>query len=167
VPRAAVGRRPNFDQTVSAFMWQAPKAQPFWGVRIGQTAGMNLHPARRCQHLRRPPRRSLHSIDGPRLIASSSPWRNNRTLPFDRSHPVFRKCIQVWAVRTSQTFHTPCRQDLPEFSAELGIAILQNVPTAVQISQLLHSSNVALRATWLIQLIGDCRDEHPPAAQVF
>jgi hypothetical protein len=89
--------------------------------------------------LRRPPRRSLHSIDGPRLFASSSPWGNNRTLPFDRSHPAFRKCIPVWAAQgESQTFHTLCRQGLPEFSAELGITILQNVATAVQISQLLQ-----------------------------
>jgi hypothetical protein len=32
----------------------------------------------------------------------------------------------------SRRHFTPCRQGLPELSAELGVAILQNVATAVQ-----------------------------------
>jgi hypothetical protein len=68
-----------------------------------------------------------------------------QALVFDRSHPAFRKRIQVRAARwESQTFLTPCRQGLPEVSAALGVPILQNVATAVQISQLLQP---ALRAT--------------------
>src|ERR1700693_2849594 len=84
---------------------------------------------------------------------------------FDRSHPPFRKSIQVWAARRElQTFHTPCRQGLPEFSAELGIAILQNVATAVQISQLLQRRIARyLVHPARIRMIGDSRDGHPPA----
>jgi hypothetical protein len=91
-----------------------------------------------------------------------------QALLFDRSHPAFRKSIPVWAARReSQTFHTPCRQGLPEFSAELGIAILQHLATAVQISHLLQRRIARYLAhPARIRMIADSRDRHPPAIQV-
>ena len=91
-----------------------------------------------------------------------------QALLFFRSYPAFRKSIQVRAARReSQTFHTSRRQSLPEFSAELGVAILQNVATAVQISQLLQRRIARYLAHPVrIRMIRESRNGHPPAAQV-
>src|SRR5215471_21180799 len=62
-----------------------------------------------------------------------------QALLFNRSHPALRKSVQVGAAwRKSQTLYASCCQGLPEFGAELGIAIVQPVATAVQMSRLLE-----------------------------
>src|SRR5215831_16349148 len=56
-----------------------------------------------------------------------------QALLFNRPHPALRKSVQIRAARRkSQTLHARCCQGLPELSAELGIAIVQQVATAVE-----------------------------------
>src|SRR6516165_5054452 len=58
-----------------------------------------------------------------------------QALLFNRSHPALCKSVQIRAARRqSQTLHPRYCQGLPELSAELGIAIVQQVATAVQMS---------------------------------
>src|SRR6516165_8864438 len=91
-----------------------------------------------------------------------------QALLFNRSHPALCKSVQIRAARRqSQTLHAPCCQGLPELSAELGIAIVQQVATAVQISHGVKS-RVASYLTHPARLrtIGDASNGDPPALQV-
>src|SRR5215472_15412022 len=61
-----------------------------------------------------------------------------QALLFNRPHPALCKSVQIRAARRkSQTLHAPYCQSLAELSAELGIAIVQQVATAVQLSDAL------------------------------
>src|SRR6516164_2055206 len=89
-------------------------------------------------------------------------------LLFNRSHPAFRKSVPIRAVRgKSQTLHPPCCQGLPEFSAELGIAIVQHVATAVQSSDPLQCCIASyLTHPARLRMIGDASEGDPPAVQM-
>src|SRR6516162_962752 len=91
-----------------------------------------------------------------------------QALLFNRSHPAFRKSVQIRAVRgKSQTLHAPCCQGLPEFSAELGIAIVQHVATAVQLSDPLQCCIASyLTHPARLRMIGDASEGDPPAVQM-
>src|SRR6516162_5944336 len=67
----------------------------------------------------------------------------------------------------SQTLHAPCCQGLPEFSAELGIAIVQHVATAVQLSDPLQCCIASyLTHPARLRMICDASEGDPPAVQV-
>src|SRR6516162_7885786 len=93
-------------------------------------------------------------------------WDKHSSLT--RSHPAFRKSVPIRAVRgKSQTLHAPCCQGLPEFSAELGIAIVQDVATAVQLSDPLQCCIASyLTHPARLRMIGDASDGDPPAVQM-
>jgi hypothetical protein len=58
-----------------------------------------------------------------------------KTFALDRTYPPLRKRIQIGAARRqSQALHTSCGQGLPEFSAELRIAVVEHVPMLAQTS---------------------------------
>src|SRR6516225_7501691 len=91
-----------------------------------------------------------------------------QALLFNRSHPALRKSVQIRAARRqSQTLHARYCQGLAELSAELGIAIVQHVATAVQMSHPLQC-RVASHLTHPARLrtIGDASNGDPPALQV-
>src|SRR5258707_14568503 len=78
-----------------------------------------------------------------------------KTFALDRAHPALREGIQIWAARRkSQALHTFGCQGLSEVSAELGIAVVQHIAMAVQISD---SSSTALRAICVIHSSVGCR----------
>src|SRR6516225_2026375 len=87
---------------------------------------------------------------------------------FDRSHPALRKSVQIRAARReSQTLHAPYCQGLPELSAELGIAIVQHVATAVQLSDPLKCRVASyLTHPARLRMIGDASEGDPPAVQM-
>src|SRR6516162_6417984 len=91
-----------------------------------------------------------------------------QALLFNRSHPALRKSVQVGAARRkSQTLHARYCQGLPELSAELGIAIVQHVATAAEMSHPLQcrvASYLAHPAR--LRMICDASDGNPPALQV-
>src|SRR5215467_6809714 len=91
-----------------------------------------------------------------------------QALLFNRSHPAFRKSVQVRAARReSQTLHTPCCQALAECSAELGIAIVQQIATAVQLPHPLKCRVASyLTHPARLRMICDASDGDPPALQV-
>src|SRR6516164_11471328 len=91
-----------------------------------------------------------------------------QALLFNRSHPALRKSVQIGAAgRKLQTLHAPYCQGLPELSAELGIAIVQHVATAVQTSHPLQC-RVASHLTHpaRLRMIGDASEGDPPAVQM-
>src|SRR6516162_3633033 len=91
-----------------------------------------------------------------------------QALLFNRSHPALCKSVQIRAARRkSQTLHARYCQGLAEFRAELGIAIVQHVATAVQMSHGVKS-RVASYLTHPARLrtIGDASNGDPPALQV-
>src|SRR5215471_21590154 len=64
-------------------------------------------------------------------------------------------------------FYASCCQGLPEFGAELGIAIVQPVATAVQMSRLLECRVASCLAhPTRIRMICDSSDGDPSAVQV-
>ena len=89
-------------------------------------------------------------------------------LLFDRPHPALRKSVQIGAAcGKSQTLHAPCCQSLAEFSAELGIAIVQHVATAVQLSDPLQGCIASyLTHPARLRMIGDASEGDPPAVQM-
>src|SRR5262252_9353222 len=91
-----------------------------------------------------------------------------QALLFNRSHPALRKSVQVRAARReSQTLHAPCCQALAECSAELGIAIVQQIATAVQMPHpLLCRVASHLPHPARLWMIGDASDGDLPALQV-
>src|SRR5215472_17058411 len=91
-----------------------------------------------------------------------------QALLFNRSHPALRKSIQIRAARRkSQTLHARYCQGLPELSAVLGIAIVQHVATAVEMSHPLQC-RVASHLTHpaCLRMIGDASKGDPPAVQM-
>src|SRR6516165_7011995 len=71
-----------------------------------------------------------------------------KTFALHRAHPALREGVQIGAARRQlQALHTSGCQRLLEVSAELGIAIVQHIAMATQISP---SSSTALRAIWVI-----------------
>src|SRR6516162_11409374 len=91
-----------------------------------------------------------------------------QALLFNRSHPALRKSVQIRAAgRNSQTLHARYCQGLAELSAELGIAIVQHVATAVQMSDPLQCCVASyLTHPARLRMIGDASDGDPPAVQV-
>src|SRR5262249_24190613 len=66
-----------------------------------------------------------------------------------------------------QTLYASCCQGLPEFHAEFGIAIVQQVATAVQMSRLLECRVASCLAhPTRIRMICDSSDGDPSAVQV-
>jgi len=91
-----------------------------------------------------------------------------QALLFNRSHPALCKSVQIRAARRkSQTLHARYCQGLPELSAELGIAIVQHVATAVQLSDPFKCCIASyLTHPARLRMIGDSGDGDPPALQV-
>src|SRR4029434_2557774 len=59
-----------------------------------------------------------------------------KAFAFYRADPSLREGIQIRAVwRELQALHTSCCQALAEFSAELGIAVVEHIAMAEQISR--------------------------------
>src|SRR5260370_29812395 len=59
-----------------------------------------------------------------------------KTFAFYGAHPSLREGIQIRAAwRELQALHTTCCQALAEFSAELGIAVVEHIAMAEQISR--------------------------------
>src|SRR6516225_8072941 len=96
-------------------------------------------------------------------------WDRHSSLTrFNRSRPALGKSVQIRAAgRKGQTLHPRYCQGLTELSAELGIAIVQHVATAVQMSHPLQCG-VASHLTHpaRLRMIGDASDGDPPAVQV-
>src|SRR5215469_9759182 len=90
-----------------------------------------------------------------------------QALLFNRSHPALCKSVQIRATRRQpQTLHAPCCQGLAEFSTELGIAIVQNVAAAVEMSAPLKRRVASyLTHPACIRTICDSSDGDPPAVQ--
>src|SRR6516165_8793552 len=91
-----------------------------------------------------------------------------QALLFNRSHPALCKSVQIRAAwRKSQTLHARGCQGLPELSAELGIAIVQHVATAAEMSHPLQC-RVASHLTHpaRLRMIRDASNGDPPALQV-
>src|SRR6516162_7374398 len=91
-----------------------------------------------------------------------------QALLFNRSHPALCKSVPIRAARRqSQTLHARYCQGLAEFRAELGIAIVQHVATAVEMSHP-RKCCVASHLTHpaCIRTIRDAGDGDPPALEV-
>src|SRR6516162_1876683 len=107
---------------------------------------------------------------GERFSQRSFPEQDQmgQALLFDRPHPALCKSVQIRAAsRKSQTLHAPCCQSLAEFRAELGIAIVQQVATAVQSSDPLQCCIASyLTHPARLRMIGDASNGDPPAVQM-
>jgi len=91
-----------------------------------------------------------------------------QALLFNRSHPALCKSVQIGAARReSQTLHASCCQGLVELSAELGIAIVQQLATAVEMSHPLQGRVASyLTHPARLRMIGDASNGDPPAVQM-
>jgi hypothetical protein len=65
---------------------------------------------------------------------------SRQALLFYRTYPALRVGIQIWApCWQGQAFHASRSQRVSEFAAEFPIAIVQKIPTALQLIGLFHS----------------------------
>src|SRR5258708_29040529 len=90
-----------------------------------------------------------------------------KTLAFYGAHPSLRVGIQIRAAwRESQALHTSCGQALAEFSAELGIALVEHIAMAAQISRfVVHCVASHLGHPLLRGMTRDARHAYAPRLQ--
>src|SRR5260370_1821377 len=87
-----------------------------------------------------------------------------KTFAFYGAHPSLRVVFQIRAAwRELQALHTSCGQALAEFSAELGIAVVEHIAMAEQISRfVVHCVASHLGHPLLRALTRDARQAYPP-----
>src|SRR5260370_28601169 len=91
-----------------------------------------------------------------------------KTFAFYGAHPSLREGIQIRAAwRELQALHTSCCQALAEFSAELGIAVVEHIAMAEQISRfVVHCVASHLGHPLLRGMTRDARQAYSPCLQM-
>src|SRR5215831_15690733 len=91
-----------------------------------------------------------------------------KTLAFYGAHPSLRERIQIRAARRElQPLHTSCGQALAEFSAELGIAVVEHIAMVEQIPRfVVHCVASHLRHPLLRGMTRDASQAHAPGLQM-
>src|SRR6516164_1772966 len=91
-----------------------------------------------------------------------------KTLAFYRAHPSLRERIQIRAAWGElQALHTSCGQALTEFSAELGIAVVEHKAMAEQISRfVVHCVASHLSHPLLCGMTRDASQAYAPRLQM-